>query len=767
MYKKTQLALACSLALGTPGLALAQNTTTAAPQKAETDDASRQTSEGVSAQATRPGEVQSLNRVTIVTSSKRQERLQDAPSSITALTGETMEKLGVEKFGDYMSIVPNLSQASGGTPGLGTVIMRGMYTGTQQTTNTSAVYLGETPFSASGSLSLGALVTPDPDLVDVARVEVLKGPQGTLYGASSLGGLIRIIPREPDLTTFSGNVRLGASQVDGGGSGYGARVSLNIPVSDTFGILVGAFKRKDGGFTENTRTGSDNLGRTDAEGVGITALARLNRDWKATLRVLSQNSNTVGSASQDNIQLTARPTTGEAQFAAFTDTPAKVDYRLVELSTEYDLGPGTLTATLSRAQARARLQADYTQSYGVLLARTLPAGFGVVGDLDINMKSKTTGEFRFATKRLGNFEGLAGLFYTSEDNDYGANTTAYLANGRVAPAPLNNVITSDTASTYKETALFANGTYYLTDELDLGAGLRYSRNKQDALLQSTGLLSTGVPPRNFDFSDSATTYQVTGRWRPNRDLSTFVRYSTGYRPGSPQAASVIPAGAQTSIQPDTVGNIEAGIKGTAFDRKLAFDASIYHTDWKDIQLNSLYAGRLLLANAGRAKINGLETQVQYNADNGVSFGANLGFNDAKLTQVNADTTSATGAQAGNRLPGSPRLTAALFADWRFQVTDGVTGSIGATVKHQGNKISSYPNSSLNPGFVMPAYTMLDLRAGLEWGRYTLRLRLDNATNKLGYTSYTTNRILASQVTIPSNVSLTRPRTLSLTLGVDF
>lgn len=769
MHKKTQLTLACAIALAAPAAALAQTSPVTPAQAVGPAKEVAPPAEPASApaQAAKASEIQELERVTIVTSSKRRERLQDAPTAITALSGGTLDKLGVEKFSDYVSLVPNLSQAFGGTPGLGTIIIRGLYTGSQQLTNTSAVYLGESPFTASGSLSVGSLVTPDPDLVDVERIEVLKGPQGTLFGASALGGLVRIIPRDPDLTGFSGSVRLGASKVDHGDDGYGARVSLNIPVSSSVGILVGAFKRRDAGFVKNLETGSDNLGRSDAQGGSLTALAQINRDWKVTFRALTQDIDSVGSAAQDNVQLTDTPITNNRELRAFTDLPSKVSYRLGELSTEYAMGPGTLTATLSHAESRARLEADYTLSYGAFIADVMPPGFAVIGGLDVNMKSKTTAELRFATKRLGNFEGLAGLFYTDESNNYGTKVTTVLANGTTAAAPFGNFITSEVASTYREEAVFANGTYYLTDDLDIGAGARYARNTQRAVLQSTGLIGSGGVPTAFDFTDAATTYQVTGRWRPSRALSTFVRYATGYRPGGPQTNAAPPPGAQTSIRPDTVASTELGIKGAALDRHLVFDASIYHIDWKDVQLNGLFAGKVLLANAGRATVDGFEAQLQYNGDNGLSVGANLGYNDARLKEVDAGAAAVLGARAGDRLPGSPRLTAALFSDWRFPVAAGMTGSVGGTVRYQGEKVSSYPNNALEPSFNVPSYTTLDLRAGLEWARYTLRLRLDNATDKNGYTGYTTGRVLPTQTDIPSNVSITRPRTVSLALGVDF
>ncbi|WP_083748741.1 TonB-dependent receptor [Pelomonas sp. KK5] len=752
MHKRAPIPLACALAC-----ALALTAGTAAAQDTAAADAAP-AADGAAAKSDAKSDASKLETV-YVSASKRRERLQDAPLAITALGAETMERLGVTRFTDYMTLVPNLTQA--GT----TVVMRGLYTGSQQTTNTTAFYVGESPFTSSGSLAVGALVTPDPDLVDVARIEVLKGPQGTLYGATALGGLIRIVPQEPDLHGFGGSVRLGASATDHGGPGHSERVSLNVPLSDRIGLLVSAFDRKDGGYTTNTKTGTNDLGWTKASGGSVSALAKLTNDWKVTLRLLSQKRESLGSAYQDNLQSTGTPLTGEYQYSAAVDAPNTSRYRLTELSTEYVTPVGTLTASVNRVSTRMKLTADYTPAYGVYVAPYLPAGFSLLGDLDVNLKSKQGGEIRFATTRLGNFEGVAGLFYTDEDNEYDTALSSHLASGAVAPAPFGNFLTSLVSSKYREEAAFINGSYYLTPAFDIGAGVRYARNQQHAEIRRSGLLASSTAPTIVDFDDASTTWQATARWRPTQELSTFLRYSTGYRPGGPQTNANPPPGTPATFKPDTVANTELGIKGTALDRRLSFDASIYHIDWKDVQLNGLSGGTLLLANAGKARVNGLEAQLSYLLQGNVQIGANIGFNDAKLTEVGTATAAYLGAAAGDRLPGSSKVTAAAFGDWSFPVGD-MTGSLGATLRYQGAKPSSFPGSALNPNYNIPAYTQLDLRAGLEWSRYQLRLRLDNATDKLAYTSYSTAKVAAAQ-TVASNAGLIRPRTITLTFGADF
>jgi outer membrane receptor protein involved in Fe transport len=208
----------------------------AAPANAQTgaappeDAANAGQADDAEPQSSRTADGELFSNEIVVTASRRAERLQNVPSAITALEGSTLEAIGAQTFRDYSTLIPGLSQRDLGNPGQGTIIIRGLNTGPQSITNTAATYIDEAPFSASGFLSAGAILTPDPDIADLDRIEVLKGPQGTLYGANSLGGLIRIITTRPDASRFSGRVWGEATTVDGGDTGYAVRGSVNVPL---------------------------------------------------------------------------------------------------------------------------------------------------------------------------------------------------------------------------------------------------------------------------------------------------------------------------------------------------------------------------------------------------------------------------------------------------------------------------------------------------------------------------------------------------------
>jgi outer membrane receptor protein involved in Fe transport len=726
-----------------------------------------------------------------VTASKRKERLQDTPSAISVIDSGAIERFNLEKLADYSTLVPNIASASGAGPGLGVLILRGLYTGITQQTATTVTLLGETPMTASGGLSYSALTTADPDLAEVERIEVLKGPQGTLYGASSLGGLIRIVPQRPDLRTLSGRVRLGASRAAGGDTGHGVRAWVNVPlVTDRLAIAATAFDRADPGFTRNVLTGADDLGRTEARGGTLTARFKPQRDLDLQLRLLTQRSDTRGAASQDNVVGTGTPAYGARAFAATFDRGIKTRYGLAELTAEWALDAGTLTASVNRARIEVGAYEDYTAAYAPLVAAITDARavFGVPlndppfvpasvrGAVEPSV-TKTSVELRFAARRLGYLEYLAGLYATHEKNHYPTHNRQYDAGGQLysgqvlgfdATSPTftrlyerSVLVQSDLYSTYRERALFGNLAWHLRPDLDATLGARHARNEQNAESVSpppgVGFINIG----NYRIAsrDDATTFLAALRWRPDANTSAYVRAASGYRPGGTQATPNPPP----TYAPDRVVNLEVGVKGRV--GALQVDAAIYRLDWDKVQMNVLSNGIPVIRNGGRAKVDGAEAQLAWRATRSVSLGATLGLNRARITALDADTAAATGARPGNALPNSPRITAALWADHAFALWSH-EASVGASVKHTGQKPASYSADALNLPYTVPAFTTLDLRALLRLGRATLRLGLDNATDENGISGYTTLQVFPGTVAT-STAWLIRPRTLTASVAYEF
>lgn len=705
----------------------------------------------------------------VVTASKRTERLLDVPAAIQTLDGDAIENLGIRGFDDYAGLIPNISQRSFGAPGSGTVIIRGLNTGPQQTTSTAGFYLDDTPFTAAGSLSVASVILPDADLADVERIEVLKGPQGTLYGASSLGGLVRIISRKPDLTEFGGAASVSASTVDGGSSGFGVRATLNMPLSeDRFGLRLTGFHRQEPGFTDNIGTGTSNVNEATVSGGRVAFLAAFNEDVELQVNGLFQNIEADGFAFQDNRSATLLPLFRVRQHSMFYDAASELEIRSFGATLNWDVGPGTFTATAGQNRYTTATETDYTPIYGPLLGGFgLPMGAGLPGLLEPESR-KDSAELRYASKRIGNFEFLAGVFYTDEDNLYPIQIDGvFAATRQPLPSVFADIITSVTDSTYEEQAVFGNATLYFNDAWDLTLGARYSENEQTSAISRSGLLVGifGSPVvSRFALDDDSTTYLATLRWRPSENVSTFLRAASGYRPGGPQTNAAAPTG--SGYQADEVTNYEAGIKATLLDRRLDLAASVYRIDWDDIQLNTLVNGFLFITNGGAARVNGLELELAGRATDAFTWGLNLGYNDTELTEIGALEAAQLGATVGDALPLSSKWNGSALADYRFRLAERLGASVGATLKYAGDRPSSFSRNTLNNNVELPSDTVLDLRAGFDFGNFSTQFRIENATDENGISSFVTNKVVAV-IPVASNVSVIRPRTYSLSVGVKF
>lgn len=710
----------------------------------------------------------------VITASRRRERLQDVPSAVTALEGKTLERIGAQSFRDYSTLIPGLSQRDFGNPGQGTIIIRGLNTGPQSITNTSATYIDESPFSASGFLSAGALLTPDPDIADLDRIEVLKGPQGTLYGANSLGGLIRIITTRPDASLSSGRLWGEMTGVEGGGFGYALRGSINLPlIQDKLAVRANVSYRHAPGWTDNVTLGTKNVNDSVIQGgrlaLRFTPTDRLTIDLGGIYQQIENR----GIARQDNVTGTLTPRDRKYAYRALFDAEGDITYRLFNSNLDYDFGKVSLIATASYGEYETNLISDASELFvptlrAIGLAGIIPATAQIQGDVSPNL-NKFTSEIRLVSERIGPIEFVLGGFYTNESNVYRAAYFVNNAQGVPLAAPFNVLVRTQTLSDYEEIAAFGNLTFYLTDTLDVTGGVRFAHNEQVAQTGGPGAVVFYAPraTSNFKFEDDVTTYLATVRWRPTPAISTFLRAASGYRPGGPQNNPNPPAGAQTVIRPDKTWNYEAGFRAKLFDNSLSVGGSIYHIDWTEIQLNTNFQGVVLQANGGKAKVDGAEIELVARPAPGLTVAANAGYTNARLTQVDAGVRTSVGAAAGDRLPLTPRFTLALIPEYRVPIGRDLNLNVGATLRHRSSMPSSYPGAFLNPNIRVPSATTLDLRAGLDIRNFTVQLRAENIFDELVYTSLATNYLVSPAIPVPTTATVGRPRSVTLAVSKRF
>lgn len=700
----------------------------------------------------------------VITAEKRSESLKDVPSGITALTSERLQTLGVQNFTDYLSYVPSLQLMTAGGSG-GLIILRGLNTGLTQLTPTVGFYIDDVAFTPSDPNAVNSVAMPDPDLDDVERVEVLKGPQGTLYGASTLGGLIRVISKRPDLSEVSGDVRLDGAAVDGGGKGGGLRASVNLPlVTDQLALRLTAFDRKDPGYVDNIKTGQQNVNTRRADGGNLALRWAPSDQLDVEMNGFVQESRYADNGAEFINTTTSQPLFGPYKYSSYFNDSSDVKSAAGSLTVSYRLNAGTITNSTSYAHYRGTIVYDNSQLFSPLLAFSADPN-AAVRQPAVPTMNKFTEELRYNSNRIGPVELLGGLFFTHEQVGYfscycGADG---LTGAPLAP-PLTNIATINTTSTYREYAVYGNATWHFTDRFDGTVGMRYSTNTQSAksilsgfLVDGASITTTGNPTQSDE------SYLFDLRWRPTDHLSTYIRAASAYRPGGPQLGGV--PGVQSSFGPDTVWDYEGGAKGLWLEGRLSADADVYYIKWRNIQLNEVVDGLTLLGNGGVAHSEGVELQGQFKATPQLLVGANAAYDKTRIDAISANS-AVTGAVVGDPLPFAPQWSGALTADYSFPVAPSVTGALGASYIYQGSRASSFSDSLSTPNVNIPAYSVIDLRARIDWRSFDAVFRVDNVANDHALYSVFTDRLSPTQ-DIPSFGYRIEPRTYRLSLEERF
>jgi iron complex outermembrane recepter protein len=601
---------------------------------------------------------------------------------------------------------------------------------------------------------LGASIASDPDLGDIANLEVLKGPQSTLYGASTLGGLIKVVTNQPQFDRFTGEVRAGVEDSQGGKVGGNVRAVVNLPLADGIAVRAVGYYRQAGGFTDNTTLGKNDIDGSRSYGGRISLRIKPNDHLDVKLMAAIQNVDSDGS-SLTSINADGKPLIDRYDQIAYLPQPSSVRYRLGNLTVSYDFGAASLTSSTSYAHLRGDQFLDYTPSWGGFYGLFPPYAVPIHVVYDTKKFSQ---ELRLASASNKNFEWMVGGFFTHESNDNN-NILSVVdrLTGVIEPPSIGNFYTTDYISKYKEYAAFANATYYITRNFDASAGIRYAHNDQSFVNPRSGTVCGACATRSNDSSEAAKTYQFAVRWRPTTDLNLYVKAASAYRPGGP--VTVPRPGLPSSYASDHLWSYEAGAKTRLLDGKLLFDMAGYHIDWTDIQLNGIIGGFTTILNGGKATSDGIEVALTILPSPGLSLRANVGYNHTVLKSVPLSVTSVAYAATGDVLPYTPKLTFAVSGDYRFPLDARTQAFVGATMSYQGSKFTSYGADQLN--MKIPSYAAVNLRAGVDWERYTLAFHIENLTNAFGIIS-AINQSLSPAQALPYDASVIRPRTFGVT-----
>ena len=710
-----------------------------------------------------PADTAATLQEVVVTAQKRQEKLHDVPMGVTAITSDSLVTQQLVDFADLETKVPGLSVQLG-SPGLESLTIRGESVG--GVGSTVATYVDDVPFGSSNALANGSLTTGDFDTWDLQRVEVLRGPQGTLYGAGSEGGLLKYVTNPPDPTHLASAFELGGENVAHGGTGGSFKAMLNLPVSGIAALRLDGFYTRLPGFIDDPQLRETEVNRGYREGGRGSFLLDLSNNFSIRLTAFGQTLHTNNTPDIDVVGLgpaddplnppanQLQPSSGNYVQNRFINEPATFKYNVYSGTLDWELGWGSLTSITSYGTSTEDQFTDGTSTplvpgltFGDFATSLLPPGtppgtvLGVAEPNDLNVK-KFTEEARLASATGETLEWQLGAFYTRESSTLAQSLPSFIIPTQ-APSGLPSLENPSLDAIYREWSAFGQVTYHFNPQFDLALGGRWSENKQSASEILSGLL---VDPAQVSGGASTGTdwlYSVAPRWHVSKDTMVYARVASGYRPGGPNALPPIsPAGVQHSYEADSTVNYETGIRSNLLDNRLSVDLTAFLIKWKKIQLFEVVENIGINANGGSATSKGVEWSFALTPADGLTFALDGSYIDAYLT----DDAPATGGVKGDRLPESPKLTNSLDADYRWKAFGDYSAFAGATWSYIGSRFTDWAatlnvvNNAIvfvpNPRTQLDGYNTINLRAGLDNGRWSFELYCKNVADTRGLTSYT-------------------------------
>ena len=696
----------------------------------------------------------------VVTARKRAESLEDVPVSVSVVNAQAMLQNNKLSLQDYYTSVPGLSITDFGGNGKVAITVRGMSTG--NTGNpTVGITIDDVPIGTTNTALInGTGYVPELDPADLQQIEFLKGPQGTLYGASSLGGVMRYVTAVPDVEKTSGHVEVDGSVVPDGGSGYGVRAGINVPViSDVLAVRGSFFDRHDPAWVDDPTFNERNVNGVDVYGGRLDTLYRATDQFSVRMSAMLQRQEGDGDSSVDT-DASYRPVAGFYNQSRLPGTGSYTnETQLYTATLNFQSDVLNVTSISAYSKFRDFENEDVTQGFGPYAEQI----YGVTGAAVNNFfaSSKASEELRLSSATGGKWDWQIGGFYTSEDN--GPNEGLFFANNAQTGANVGQLLDYPFAAHYHEYAGFGDLTYHFTNRLDLQFGARESHNWQDFSQNVSGLLEGAPYPLSVKSDDSSFTYLITPQFRISDQVMTYIRIASGYMPGGPNTPSAPNANVPAVFGPSTTVNYELGVKSRLLDRRLSIDADIFYIDWSKIQLTGLTPlGFTYTFNGGKAKSEGAELSVEFKPIAGLTLSVAAAYIDAVLVN---DAGAGFPGVSGNWLPFSSRYSADIAAEERFSLTGAIQGFIGADTAYVGKRYEAFPPSLGEPQPLVPSYTYGNVHAGVTSNGYTATLYVKNVTDNRGVLS-TQQQFSAANV-LPLHTAFITPRTIGISVLKEF
>lgn len=681
----------------------------------------------------------------VVTAQKREERLKDVPVPVTVVKAEVLADYNQVRLRDYFVDVPGF-HVTPNYVATQNLIIRGITTGSGSSP-TVGVVIDDVPFGVSFGPHGNHL--PDVDPGELTRIEVLRGPQGTLYGADAMGGLVKFVTTDPSTAGLSGRMEMGTSGVTNGAEpGYDLRGSVNLPIDDTLAIRASAFTEQLPGYIDDPVLRTKGVNETKIYGGRISALWRPSDNISLKLSGLYQDDKAKGLDEVDVL-----PGLGSLQQISVPGVGSQTtNNQAYSAILKGQIGNFDLTSLTGYNIVHGQDSLDYSFVFGPRVAKI----FSVSGApyLERNKVTQVSEEIRAATTLWQILDLQVGGFYTHETDQGTFNIYA------------ENPITGQNVGLYwyhqalpgkyDEYAVFADLTYHVTDQLDVQIGGRQSEiSEAIGKVIATGPFVGPTPQITPQAGSNAEpfTYLVTPQFKMLPDFMVYARFASGFRPGTPNLYS---PGVPRTSNPDMTHNYEIGLKGDFFNEKLSLDASLYYIDWKNIQIQLTHPiSRVVYStNGSGAKSEGVEMSATARPLPGLSIEAWGAYDNAVLTQA-FPTNSPVYGVPGDRLPYAARYSGSLSLNQDFPVLESLAGFVGGQVSYVGDSVGVFVASPHRQNF--PAYTRVDLHAGMKFESWTANLYVNNVTDEralvnggIGY-FYPAARIYITPRTVGLNI----------------
>jgi outer membrane receptor protein involved in Fe transport len=663
----------------------------------------------------------------VVTAQKREERLIEVPMSIAALSGEQLEKRGFSSIQDISFAVPGMAMREDG-PGSYTIFMRGL---SNQYGNGAlvGVYLDEAPLSLTGLDQL------DTRVLDLERVEVLKGPQGTLYGQGAVAGAIRYITKKPVLDQLQARVEASEAFVDSGDSKETFTGVVNVPVvENVFGLRVAATVENGGGWQDQPQAGIRNGNNQDLMNVRARAL------WQATdaftvtaMAVIHRNESKLG-LGFESVDRTVPVAVDPARVLI----PKKFEYDLYNVDLAYDFG----SLELLSASTYIDHNHEYPFSYfgG---PETVYEGALEGTDARYVYANQFSEELRLSSKGEGALVWTVGGFYRTLNRNFYALYDTLFA-GFLFPD--TEYFSKDTYESY---SLFGDASYAITPRLKLGVGVRYFEDDQTTQTLKDG---SDLEKDSFDSVDP----RVYASFKVTEDMNVYASVAKGFRSGG------FNRGELANYDPESLISYELGVKGVIADQALSYEAAVYFSDYSDMLRRGLVfnpdTGETdqITSNIGQVHVKGVEGGLTWRATDKLTLNATASYIDSEIVEVSA--TDATNL-AGDNVDYVPKLSYTTGANYAFSWSDAMPGYVRFDYSYR-DAVDYTDRTSFLPQFIPQTSDdigLLDARLGLAWRAASFELYGSNLTNE--------NKFIDPYIGW-QNANRTRPRTVGLKVTYD-